>query len=513
MSSDLRRRTRAPALLVALALAAGASAAADQRFLTTKTPYQPAQAAGSYQMSPKGYMPVYTQLVARHGTRGMTSMKDDLALLNLCKLAAAEQALTPLGQALLADIDRLIKAQALLGYGVEGIGKPGYANLSQIGIDEHRQLALRMVRRLPGLFGPGDARRVTVQHSGVDRARDSAYFFTQSLTRTVPALAPLVDWPVLTGYPDNAPVAQAPGVNRFSLYFHKLTAGTDRVSDRADPHFVTYAQSQAYRAYLASPELRAKLAEVRDDPRLAVAARTVLARLFAKDFVDRLARGELRVANTGHVEALSADGKLRVQLDGEGKTVIATPVDALMALSALYEIAPGLQRELGKDFNAYIPDAEAELLARANDAEDFYTKGPAGVENGAATYAMAGQLLADFFDAAQAADGTRRATFRFAHAETIVPFASLLGMPGSFKQVAAGQRYSYETNPWRGREVAPYAANVQWDSYRNADGRVLVRMLYNEKEADFKPACDGARFDAGSHFYDLALLRRCYYPG
>jgi hypothetical protein len=60
--------------------------------------------------------------------------------------------------------------------------------------------------------------------------------------------------------------------------------------------------------------------------------------------------------------------------------------------------------------------------------------------------------------------------------------------------------------------VAPYAANVQWDSYRNADGRVLVRMLYNEKEADFKPACDGARFNAGSHFYDLALLRRCYYP-
>jgi hypothetical protein len=34
-------------------------------------------------------------------------------------------------------------------------------------------------------------------------------------------------------------------------------------------------------------------------------------------------------------------------------------------------------------------------------------------------------------------------------------------------------------------------------------------MLYNERETDFAPACDGARVAPGSHFYAYAALKAC----
>ncbi|WP_426195928.1 histidine-type phosphatase [Massilia sp. DWR3-1-1] len=504
---------RVSVAITALALLGGCAATPGETFLTTKTPYQPRQAAASYAPAPPGFTPHHTQLVARHGTRGMTGMKHDLALLNMCRQAALENALTPLGQALMRDIGRLIEVQLLLGYGIDGIARPGYANLTRIGIDEHRQLALRVLQRQPALFAATGGRSIVVEHSGVDRARDSAYFFTDSLTRAAPQLAAAIEQAVLAGYPADAPVAQAAGVNRFTLYFHKLNARTDAVSGPADPHFATYRDSALYQQYLDSPRLRARLDEIASDPRLEVAARIVLERLFSKQFIDRLAARELRFSNEGTMDAVSADGKLHARRDGDGKTVLDTPVAALMALSALYEIAPGLQAELGRDFRPYIPPEQARLLAWANDAEDFFVKGPGAAQDVPVTYKMAEGLLADFFREAEQGSQRHLASFRFTHAEIIIPLAVLLGLPGSSTPVAAGQPFTYESNPWRGRDIAPYAANIQWDSVRNGQGRLLVRMLVNEQERDFKPACDGARFAAGSPYYDVAALRLCYQGG
>jgi phage-related tail fiber protein len=78
------------------------------------------------------------------------------------------------------------------------------------------------------------------------------------------------------------------------------------------------------------------------------------------------------------------------------------------------------------------------------------------------------------------------------------------------QQVPLASTYNYADNPWRGEYVSPMAANMQWDVVRSADGRLLVKMLYNEKETDFKAACDGARYAAGSHYYDYQGLKACY---
>ena len=53
-------------------------------------------------------------------------------------------------------------------------------------------------------------------------------------------------------------------------------------------------------------------------------------------------------------------------------------------------------------------------------------------------------------------------------------------------------------------------ANLQWDVFRNPNRAHIVRLLYNEKEIDFKPSCAPSRYVAGTHFYEYGALKACY---
>lgn len=489
--------------------------AATQTYYTTKTPYAPRQDWRSYETPPAGFYPVHTQLVARHGSRGMTSPKADLALFDLWQQAEAKGALTPLGRELGSDLRLLMRTNALLGYGVDGIGRPGYGNLSLLGVQEHRLLAERMSARMSALFDSASSnnRRVVVLSSGVDRARDSAYFFKQSLIAQRPKLAERIEEPVLTGYPHGSPIAQSPGINRFLLYFHKLNAKTDWVASQEDPYFDTYQQSLRYQRYHEGNSVKAKLDEILADPAIARTGRAVVEGLFKTEFVNELAAGRIRASNQGSFTFVSDDGKFTARVTGDGKTVIASVMDTALAISSVYEIAPGLRNELGRDFRRYIPDEHAKVLAYPNDAEDFYVKGPGILEDNPVTYEMATLLLTDFFNELTklpSGDYSNIAKLRFTHAEIIVPFASLLGLEGVFQPVPKAQTYRYDNNAWRGEDVAPYSANVQWDSYRNAEGRVILRMLYNERETSFARSCDIARVRGTRFYYDALALKACY---
>lgn len=480
----------------------------------TKTPYQPRQDLASYEAAPAGYVPVFTELLARHGSRGLTGFKSDLALYNLWQQAEKDGALTPLGRQLGPDILALMQANFVLGYGVPGIGKPGYGNETRQGILEHTDLARRMVARLPALFGAADPRRqVVVVTSGKDRAVDSGAFFVQSLLALRPGLTGSVVYP-----PSRAPAVEVdhasrpPGTDRFLLYFHKLEKKRDLVTDPADPLYRTYQASQAYQAYINSAALKDQEAAVLRLPQVAQAGRAALERLFSKAFLDKLDGGQLHSANTGSRTFTSLDGKFTSTLTGDGGELIASSTDAALVLYALYCAAADMQAELPVDFTRYVSPAQADVFAYVNDAQDFYRKGPGMAEQDGVTYRMARTLKEDFLrevDAVASGDMTHRATLRFAHAETVMPFAALMRIPGMATALPAASFYRYENSAWRGAEVAPMAANVQWDVYRNAAGAVLLRMLYNERETDFAAACDGARVAPGSHFYRYAALRTC----
>ncbi len=479
----------------------------------------------TYQPVPAGYRAVQTQMLARHGSRGLTGFKTDLALYNLWLQASQDGALTPLGAALGPDLRQLMRANFLLGYGVPGIGKPGYGNETLLGIQEHTVLARRMQQRLPELFREAAAyaastngaasqpRRITVVSSGKDRAVDSSAFFVQALLARQAGLAPLLEYPpARAARAANEGGKRTAGTDRHLLYFHQLNAKQDRVSDPADPLYRTYMDSQAYQAYADSADLRAKERDILNQPRLAEAAKVVLARLFTPAFVASLSGGR-RSTNSGTYSYTSDDGKLVQTLTGDGRTVIDSPTAAALALYELYCAAADMQREGVPDFGRYLPPAHAAVFAETDDAISFYRKGPASAGSGGVTYRMAQLLLDDFFETADAAsrgDVSQVAKLRFAHAETVVPFAALLGLRGMSESLPDGVAYRYDNSPWRGETVAPMAANVQWDVYRNAEGNTLVRMLYNEEETAFKPACDGARIGPGSFYYDYARLRVCY---
>ncbi|WP_321902875.1 histidine-type phosphatase [Burkholderia cenocepacia] len=486
---------------------------APATYYQTKTPYRPQQDAATYEAPPADYAPVYTELVARHGSRGLSGFKYDGAIYAMLVKAEADGALTALGAQLKADTYAMMKANALLGYGVQGISTPGYGNLTQTGIREHQQLAARLAQRLPALFAAGN-RQVVVVNSGQDRAVDSSTYFSAALVAAQPALAPAITLPAApAGYPANAPVAQPAGTNRFLLYFHSLKPATDLVTDTSDPYYATYQASQAYQAYANDATVAAKLKVIKAAPQAADVAQTVLSALVSPAFIAKLGTDGYTFANTGTYAFTSTDGKFTNTLKGDGKTKIATAVDAVNVLYNLLQVAPAMTAETGGvTMEKYIGAEQAQYLAYLQDAEDYYQKGPGIQEANPVTYRMAKVLQDDFFgevDAIARGDLTHAAKLRFTHAEIVIPFASIMNLKNVFVPTPQAQTYTYANNPWRGDQVSPMAANMQWDVYRNGT-RLIVKMLYNERETDFQAACDGAKIAPTSHFYDYAGLKQCY---
>ena len=489
-------------------------------FLTTATPYQPQQDLDSYEQAPTGFKPVFTEAVIRHGSRGLSSY--DGTVYSMWLKAAADGALTTLGAQLGPDVMRIMKANALLGQGVAGITTPGYGNLSKVGISEQQSIAARLLQRLSAYFPQVAAsrntsvpRQIVYASSGVNRAADSAGFFTQSLMTNYTSLRPLITKSAaLTAYPVGKPVAQAAGVNRFLLYFHKLAAKTDLVTDTTDLYYQTYQDSLTYQAYLKNANMLAKVNAVLTNTDAKNTARTVLERLFTKEFVDKIDNGTYTFANSGSYVFKNDDGSYVTTLTGDGSTTVRSLADAASALYSLYVIVPAMKVELNSlDFTPYIPAAQASVLAYQDDVQSFYQKGPGITEDSSATFKMAQILKDDFFnevDAIAKGNLAHGAVLRFTHGEQIMPFASILGLKNMSVPVDNANTYTYAINTWRGSVVSPLAANVQWDVYSDSKGTLLVKMLYNEKEADFKADCDLARYAPGSRYYTYSGLKTCY---
>lgn len=417
---------------------------------TSKTPYTPGQRVGDLQQVPAGFVPVYTESVARHGSRALSSLKYDDLTLQLWELAEKEGALTPLGAKLGPAVRELMTANRKVGYG----------NLSGRGVTEHRQMGARVAERLPSLFDAiaRDGGSITLTSSGVDRAVDSASNFAQGLVGARPAVQSAVS-PATT--------------DAALLYFHDTDAA-----------YLEYEKND--------PRLSAAIEKIHTLPRTREVSRHMMLALYSESFVNRLVAGEFSLVDRG-----------------KGKSRIENEVDAANMLYNTYIITPGMAEEGNWDFAQFIPEEDLQWMAYLNDAEDFYAKGP-GFAGENVTYEMASVLRDEFLRglAAHTTGGAPAgADFRFAHAETVIPFAALLELPGSTEQQSTDELYTYANNPWRGALVSPMAANVQWDVFTDAAGKSIVRMLYNERETAFAAPC--APIAPGAFFYDAAELQRC----
>ncbi|WP_369360511.1 histidine-type phosphatase [Streptomyces sp. cg2] len=414
---------------------------------STKAPYEPAQHPRDYQRAPRGFVPVFTENVSRHGSRTATDSADGALVLRLWERARKDGQLTSLGRDFGPDVRALLAAMEKVGYG----------RLSGRGAQELRGTAVRMARRLPQLLRTiaRDGESIDVVSSGQGRAVDSGTIYADALAQADPALKPHIG-PART--------------DKDLLYFHKSAGGA------------------AYRYWLAHDQrLASTLKRITDQPATRSSARRVLARIFRPAFVQRIVDGEF--------SSLGDD------------VTAAEAVHNLYSIAPAMKAESPHGR--GWHLDRYLPPRDADWLGYVDDAEEFYEKGPSFADSDI-TYKMAGVLLDDFFQQVEARrDGTSRrgAELRFTHAEEIVPLAALMGLPGSTRPAAPAHPYTYADNPWRGASVAPLAANIQWDVFRKG-GTYLVRMLYNEKETAFKAGCRPVA--EGSHFYDLEELERCF---
>ncbi|CAF5173125.1 unnamed protein product, partial [Rotaria magnacalcarata] len=137
-------------------------------------------------------------------------------------------------------------------------------------------------------------------------------------------------------------------------------------------------------------------------------------------------------------------------------------------------------------------------FAYLQDAKEYYEKGP-GYINQTIINEMAQILLDDFFHHSEQCSQVDAKYFlraRFGHAETIIPFVTLLKIPIlSDKSTSLNETYTHENNGWRGELISPMAANIQWEIYRRSNNgtsdnipqhQILMRMLFNEYPVPFK---------------------------
>lgn len=99
--------------------------------------------------------------------------------------------------------------------------------------------------------------------------------------------------------------------------------------------------------------------------------------------------------------------------------------------------------------------------------------------------ALVGDLVRTTDDFISGADVTP-VRLRFGHAETIMPLASLMRLPGCYYLT-----YYFDTvaSHWQNWNVVPMAANIRLILFRSQSGRYYVRTELNERPLELIPGC------------------------
>ena len=143
-----------------------------------------------------------------------------------------------------------------------------------------------------------------------------------------------------------------------------------------------------------------------------------------------------------------------------------------------------LRYELGGlDMYRFFEADELAALSRCLEAE-MYARMGNSAELGRYLLAATRPLLADFLKRAEEAiaDDRIAADFRFGHDNGLWPLAGLLRLDGPGDRVPLAD--SYKRCPtWKWMCMA---ANLQMVFYRNGDGDVLVKILWNEREMSIR---------------------------
>ena len=219
----------AAAMLATPAALAGEGTA---RYYSSKQPYV-APASTSYSAIPSRYHLAYTESVARHGLRGLSSYKYD-ALLALMAQSAAENNyagfVSPeVGKEFINNVNAITAVNVGNGYGM----------LSGQGAIQHQGIGERIYQRDADLFANAAKQglRVSYQSSGEPRATESGENFKLGFDQASNGL--LANAVVAPNNPADNNSGKNFDKNTTTLYFHKTdnpdgTQKTGEAKERAE---------------------------------------------------------------------------------------------------------------------------------------------------------------------------------------------------------------------------------------------------------------------------------------
>ncbi|MGL5427576.1 MAG: histidine-type phosphatase, partial [Cetobacterium sp.] len=300
------------------------------------------------------------------------------------------------------------------------IEKGNYGLLTEVGAEEQRGIAKRFYENNKEIFG----RDIIASSTYVERAQQSRDAFMEELAKYTSA----TNFKISTN-----------GKKDEILRFYDLS-----------PEYEEFADHGAWRKDV---EKYAKSKDFNNE---------ILNKLFSKEFIARLEKGEFNLK------------------DAKGKSVLKTPTDAVRNIYDLYIIQSNIGVDLGIG-NLFSQD-QLKWYEEVDNLYDFYEKGPGKNGEDIATR-IALPLLKDFIATTDDAIANKNisANLRFAHAETMIPFITLLEINGmAVKQDKVEDVYK----TWLGRDISGMSTNVQWLFYNNDKNEVIVKMLHNEKEVN-----------------------------
>jgi multiple inositol-polyphosphate phosphatase/2,3-bisphosphoglycerate 3-phosphatase len=155
-----------------------------------------------------------------------------------------------------------------------------------------------------------------------------------------------------------------------------------------------------------------------------------------------------------------------------------------------------------KKFCALFDQEDFLFFEYWQDLSDYYMKG----HGTPLAYEISCPLLVDFFNTMDSivkkTPALEKAKLRFAHAETLMPFVSILGLFNDQEPLHWNSTdLQRETRQWRSSVISPFTANVIFLLYNCTDG-FRVKLLHNEVAREF-PGC-------GEMYCPLGKLRILY---
>jgi len=242
------------------------------------------------------------------------------------------------------------------------------------------------------------------------------------------------------------------GINSSALNKPVISKITD------DTNLRFYDFSPAYDAFQESNLVDEKLKSLQQKEQIEVINKAFAARIFKSDFAEKLSPKQTE--------------KFTAEVFGFATIVYSLQIEAAQA-----GIKPA-----DLNFKAFFTCDELAHLGLLDAAEDYLKKGP-GIDLNGIQVKIAVPLLVNFIKTTDefTASGKYNAQLRFAHAETIAPFAALLGISNANKTATDLSKLNQF---WQAGQVAPLSSNIQWILYQQKGTKnYLVKVMLNENEA------------------------------